>query len=43
VYAHPDELPMAGGRYLPRYAMPLDRWVVAPVSWRCTPRSGCPS
>jgi glyoxylase-like metal-dependent hydrolase (beta-lactamase superfamily II) len=31
VYAHPDELPMAGGRYLPRYAMPLDRWVVAPV------------
>ena len=31
VYAHPDELPMAGGRYLPRYAMPLDRWLVVPI------------
>src|SRR5215207_9700575 len=30
VYVHANELPMAGGRYLPRYAMPLDRWVVAP-------------
>lgn len=31
VYVHPDEMPMAAGRYLPRYANPLDRWVVAPA------------
>jgi glyoxylase-like metal-dependent hydrolase (beta-lactamase superfamily II) len=31
VYVHPDELPMAAGRYLPQYAMPLDRWLVAPA------------
>jgi deazaflavin-dependent oxidoreductase (nitroreductase family) len=31
VYVHPDELPMAAGRYLPQYAMPLDRWLVAPL------------
>lgn len=31
VYVHADELPMAAGRYLPQYAMPLDRWLVAPV------------
>ena len=31
VYVHADELPMAAGRYLPQYAMPLDRWVVAPL------------
>jgi glyoxylase-like metal-dependent hydrolase (beta-lactamase superfamily II) len=31
VYVHPAELPMAAGRYLPQYAMPLDRWLVAPL------------
>src|SRR5512132_3531445 len=31
VYVHADELPMAAGRYLPQYAMPLDRWLVAPL------------
>jgi glyoxylase-like metal-dependent hydrolase (beta-lactamase superfamily II) len=31
VYVHPDELPMAAGRYLPQYAMPLDRWLVVPL------------
>jgi glyoxylase-like metal-dependent hydrolase (beta-lactamase superfamily II) len=31
VYVAADELPAAAGRYLPQYAMPLDRWVVAPV------------
>ena len=31
VHAHPDELPMAAGRYLPEYGMPLDRWVVVPL------------
>jgi glyoxylase-like metal-dependent hydrolase (beta-lactamase superfamily II) len=29
VYVHAVELPMAAGRYLPQYAMPLDRWLVA--------------
>lgn len=31
VYAHPAELPMAPGRYLPEYANPLDRWLVGPL------------
>jgi deazaflavin-dependent oxidoreductase (nitroreductase family) len=31
VYAHAAELPMAAGKYLPQYAMPLDRWLVAPL------------
>ncbi|WP_456889561.1 nitroreductase/quinone reductase family protein [Geodermatophilus sp. SYSU D00700] len=31
VYLHPDELPMAAGRYLPEFDMPLDHWVVVPV------------
>jgi deazaflavin-dependent oxidoreductase (nitroreductase family) len=31
VYVQADELPMAAGRYLPQYAMPLDRWLVAPL------------
>jgi glyoxylase-like metal-dependent hydrolase (beta-lactamase superfamily II) len=30
-YVHPDELPMARGRYLPEFDMPLDHWVVVPV------------
>jgi glyoxylase-like metal-dependent hydrolase (beta-lactamase superfamily II) len=31
VYVHADELPMAAGRYLPQYSMPLDRWLVIPL------------
>ena len=31
VYVHAEELPMAAGRYLPQYAMPLDRWLIAPL------------
>jgi glyoxylase-like metal-dependent hydrolase (beta-lactamase superfamily II) len=31
VYVHADELAMAAGRYLPQYAMPLDRWLVVPI------------
>lgn len=31
VYVHRDELPLAAGRYLPRYANPLDRFAIAPV------------
>jgi deazaflavin-dependent oxidoreductase (nitroreductase family) len=31
VYVHAEELPMAAGRYLPQYAMPLDCWLVAPL------------
>ncbi|NIH69841.1 nitroreductase/quinone reductase family protein [Modestobacter marinus] len=31
VYVHPDELPMAAGRYLAEFDMPLDHWVVLPV------------
>jgi glyoxylase-like metal-dependent hydrolase (beta-lactamase superfamily II) len=31
VYVGAAELPMAAGRYLPQYAMPLDRWLVAPL------------
>ena len=31
VYISADELPMAAGRFLPQYAMPLDRWLVVPL------------
>ncbi len=31
VYVHPDELALAPGGYLPEYASPLDRWLIAPV------------
>ncbi len=31
VHVHPAELPMAPGRYLPEYANPLDRWLIAPL------------
>lgn len=30
VYVHTHELPMAAGKYLPQYAMPLDRRLVVP-------------
>lgn len=31
VYAHPDELPMAAGKYRPEFDMPLDHWVIMPI------------
>jgi glyoxylase-like metal-dependent hydrolase (beta-lactamase superfamily II) len=31
VYVHPDELVLAPGGYMPEYANPLDRWLVAPL------------
>ncbi|GAB91652.1 MBL fold metallo-hydrolase [Gordonia rhizosphera] len=31
VFAHADEVPMAAGKYLPEYSMPLDRWIVDPI------------
>lgn len=31
VYVGSAELPMAAGRYLPQYSMPLDRWIVVPL------------
>jgi glyoxylase-like metal-dependent hydrolase (beta-lactamase superfamily II) len=31
VYVHPAELPMAAGKYLPEFSMPLDRWITAPL------------
>jgi deazaflavin-dependent oxidoreductase (nitroreductase family) len=31
VYAAAEELPMAAGRYLPQYSMPLDRWIIVPI------------
>jgi len=31
VHVHPRELPLAAGRYLPQYANPLDRWLIAPL------------
>jgi glyoxylase-like metal-dependent hydrolase (beta-lactamase superfamily II) len=38
VYVHADELPMAAGRYLPQYSMPLDRWVIVPIMLLFPPR-----
>jgi glyoxylase-like metal-dependent hydrolase (beta-lactamase superfamily II) len=32
VYVHPDEMPLAPGKYLPEYANPLDRWVIGPLT-----------
>ncbi|NUP59445.1 MAG: MBL fold metallo-hydrolase [Pseudarthrobacter sp.] len=31
VYVHPAELPMAAGKYVPEFSMPLDRWIIAPL------------
>ena len=31
MYVAADELPAAAGRYLPQFAMPLDRWLVVPI------------
>jgi glyoxylase-like metal-dependent hydrolase (beta-lactamase superfamily II) len=39
VYVHPDELPMAAGRYLPGFDMPLDHWIVMPVMRRLPART----
>lgn len=30
VYVHPEELPMAAGKYRREFSMPLDRWIVDP-------------
>jgi glyoxylase-like metal-dependent hydrolase (beta-lactamase superfamily II) len=38
VYVRADELPMAAGRYLPQYSMPLDRWVIVPIMLLFPPR-----
>jgi glyoxylase-like metal-dependent hydrolase (beta-lactamase superfamily II) len=31
VLVHSAELPLAGGRIVPRYANPLDRWILGPI------------
>jgi glyoxylase-like metal-dependent hydrolase (beta-lactamase superfamily II) len=37
VYAHPGELPLAAGKYLPEYGDPIGRWLIEPLM-RLTPR-----
>lgn len=39
VYVHQAELPMAAGRYIPEFSMPLDRWLVAPFLWSMPTRA----
>lgn len=39
VYVHQAELPMAAGRYIPEFSMPLDRWLVAPFLWSLPTRA----
>lgn len=39
VYVHQTELPMAAGRYIPEFSMPLDRWFVAPMLWSLPARA----
>jgi glyoxylase-like metal-dependent hydrolase (beta-lactamase superfamily II) len=39
VYVHRDELPFASGEYQPRFANPLDRWVLGPVLARLPART----
>jgi len=39
VYVHKAELPMAAGRYVPEFSMPLDRWIVAPFLWSLPARA----
>lgn len=39
VYVHQAELPMAAGRYIPEFSMPLDRWFVAPILWSLPARA----
>ncbi len=34
VYVHPDDLPMAAGKYRPEFDMPLDHWVIMPIMRR---------
>lgn len=31
VFLHPGEVPMAAGRHVPEFTMPLDRWMVVPL------------
>ncbi len=37
VYVHPDELPVAAGKYLPEYGDPIGRWLIEPLM-RLMPR-----
>ena len=37
VYVHPDELPLAAGKYLPEYGDPIGRWLIEPLM-RLMPR-----
>lgn len=39
VYVHQAELPMAAGRYIPEFSMPMDRWLVAPFLWSLPTRA----
>ncbi|MDQ0662768.1 glyoxylase-like metal-dependent hydrolase (beta-lactamase superfamily II) [Arthrobacter ulcerisalmonis] len=39
VYVHQAELPMAAGRYIPEFSMPLDRWFIAPALWALPARA----
>lgn len=39
VYVHKAELPMAAGKYVPEFSMPLDRWIVAPFLWSLPARA----
>lgn len=39
VFVHQAELPMAAGRYIPEFSMPLDRWLIAPFLWSLPARA----
>lgn len=39
VFVHQAELPMAAGRYIPEFSMPLDRWFIAPFLWSLPARA----
>lgn len=39
VYVHQPELPMAAGKYIPEFSMPLDRWIIAPLLWSLPART----
>ena len=39
VYVHDAEMPVAAGRYVPGFSMPLDRWIIAPLLWSLPSRA----
>ena len=39
VFVHQAELPMASGRYIPEFSMPLDRWFIARFLWSLPARA----